>query len=302
MGAIEDIALDLIGGVRGGKPAPRLVELRPYLAFDYMEDAARFMLDHPNRAMIITGFFIPVPYKFPLPEGGSVETDGPPGAYFLGEALRALDFHVTYVADRWFSFVFDGVPGAEDYVEFPMADFKESDNYSRKLLEEKDPSVVISTERCGLTRERRYLNMMGWDISEFTAKLDYLLENHPHTVAVGDAGNELGMGNFAPFIGDLPHPLAEPAVVPSTKPVLGRSSDWGCYGLVTALSKLAGRDLLPTGKQVQEFIVDICDRGVVRGDGRKGYEVDNRTLEEQGEVLDRLRGVLKDAGIEVKSG
>ena len=302
MGAIEDIALDLIGGVRGGKPAPRLVELRPYLASDYMEDAARFMLDHPNRAMIITVFFIPVPYKFPLPEGGSVETDGPPGAYFLGEALRALDFHVTYVADRWFSFVFDGVPGAEDYVEFPMADFKESDNYSRKLLEEKDPSVVISTERCGLTRERRYLNMMGWDISEFTAKLDYLLENHPHTVAVGDAGNELGMGNFAPFIGDLPHPLAEPAVVPSTKPVLGRSSDWGCYGLVTALSKLAGRDLLPTGKQVQEFIVDICDRGVVRGDGRKGYEGDNRTLEEQGEVLDRLRGVLKDAGIEVKSG
>ena len=53
---------------------------------------------------------------------------------------------------------------------------------------------------------------------------------------------------------------------------------------------------------MQEFIVDICDRGVVRGDGRKGYEVDNRTLEEQGEVLDRLRGVLKDAGIEVRSG
>ena len=301
MGAIEDISLDLIGGVRGGKPAPRLVELRPYLATDYVEDAARFILDHPNRAMIITGFFIPVPYKFPLPEGGSVETDGPPGAYFLGEALRQLDFHVTYVADRWFTFVFDGVPGAEDYVEFPMADFKESDNYSRRLLEEKSPSIVISTERCGLTRERRYLNMMGWDISEFTAKLDYLLENHPHTVAVGDAGNELGMGNFAPFIGDLPHPLVEPAVVPSTKPVLGRSSDWGCYGLVAALSKLAGRDLLPSDKQVQEFIVDICDRGVVRGDGRKGYEVDNRTLEEQGEVLNRLRGVLRDGGIEVKS-
>ena len=69
MGAIEDISLDLIGGVRGGKPAPRLVELRPYLATDYVEDAARFILDHPNRAMIITGFFIPVPYKFPLPEG-----------------------------------------------------------------------------------------------------------------------------------------------------------------------------------------------------------------------------------------
>ena len=297
MGAIEDIALDLIGGVRGGKPAPRLVELRPYLSVNYMEEAAQFILDHPNRAMILTGFFIPVPYKFPLPEGGSVETDGPPGAYFLGEALRKLDFHVTYVADRYFTFVFDGVPGAEDYVEFPIDGFRESDDYSRKLLDEKKPSVVISTERCGLTRERRYLNMMGWDISEFTAKLDYLLENHPHTVAVGDAGNELGMGNFAPFIGDLPHPLAEPAVVPSTKPVLGRSSDWGCYGLVTALSKLTGQDLLPTGKQVQDFIVDICDRGVVRGDGRKGYEVDNRTLEEQGEVLERLRGVLRDAGV-----
>lgn len=28
MGAIEDVALDLLGGVGGGSPSPRLVELR----------------------------------------------------------------------------------------------------------------------------------------------------------------------------------------------------------------------------------------------------------------------------------
>ena len=58
MGAFEDVALDLLGGVGGGSPSPRLVELRPFLASNYIEDAAQFILDNPGRAFIITGFFI----------------------------------------------------------------------------------------------------------------------------------------------------------------------------------------------------------------------------------------------------
>ena len=299
MGAIEDISLDLIGGVSGGTPQPRLIDLRQYLPTDYMEDAAQFVLDHPGRAMIITGFFIPLPYVHPLPGGGSVETDGPPGAYFLGQALRQLGYEITYVSDKWCTFAFEGVAGAEDYVEFPITDFKESEEFAKQLLEDRAPSIVIAVERCGVTREGRYLNIRRWDISAFTGKLDPLLDNHPHTVGIGDAGNEVGMGNFAPYIEDIPHPLIEPTVTRSTKPLLGYSSDWGSYGLVAALSKLSGRDILPTAKEVQDFIVHIVDKGVVTGDGSKEYQVDGRSLDEHAELLHKLRSVLKRAGIKV---
>ena len=85
--------------------------------------------------MILTRFFIPVPYTNPLPDGGLVEFDGPVGAYGLGQSLRRLDYQVTYVSDKWCTFVYQGVPGAEDHVEFPITGWKESEG-------------IITHERC----------------------------------------------------------------------------------------------------------------------------------------------------------
>ena len=292
MGEIEDITLSL-----GDRPTPRQIDLRMFLPDNYLEDAAQFILDHPNRAFIITGFYIPTPYTNPLPDKGSVETDGPPGAYFLGEALRKLDYAVTYIGDKHCTFVWKGVPGAEDYVEFPITTWKESEEFADKLLAEKNPSIVVATERCGETRNGRYLNMMRWDISEFTAKIDPILNKHPHSIGIGDGGNEMGMGNFLPYIEEVPHPMIEPTVTRCTLPLLGKSSDWGCHGVVTALSKLTKRDLLPTAAEEGAFIRDIVDRGVVHGTGRKRYMVDSATIEDTAAFLERLRGVLRKEGI-----
>ena len=299
MGAIEDIALDLIGGVAGGKPSTRQAELRPYLPTNYFEEAAQMILDHPGRVMILTGFFIPKPYTFPLPDGGLVEFDGPIGAYGLGEGLRRLDFEVTYVSDKFCTFAYKDVPGAEDYVEFPITGFKESSEFALKLLDEKKPSIVVATERCGVTAYQRYHNGRGWDISEFTAKLDALMDNHPHTIGIGDNGNEMGLGNFAGgIIETIPHPRPEPTITRSTKPLLGCSSDWGCYGLLAALSKLTKRDVLPTGQEVGDFIRQCSGRGMLTGSGQSGkFEVDGRPIEHQVELLGSLRRVLKKEGI-----
>ena len=298
MGAIEDITLDLMEGVAGGMPSPRQIDLRMFLPDNYLEDAAQFILDHPGRVMILTGFFIPVPYTNPLPDGGSVEFDGPIGAYGLGQSLKRLNYQVTYVSDKWCTMVYKDVPGAEDYVEFPITAWTESEEFARDLLAEKNPSIVLATERCGVTSNRRYLNGRRWEITEFTGKLDPLMDNHPHTIGIGDAGNEMGLGNFAPFSEDAPHPMIEPTVTRSTKPLLGRSSDWGCYGLAAALSKLTKRDVLPTGQEVGDFIRQSSARGVVTGAGQGGkFEVDGRPIEHQVEFLGRLRGVLKKEGI-----
>ncbi len=292
MGAFEDVALDLLGGVGGGSPSPRLVELRPFLASNYIEDAAQFILDNPGRAFIITGFFIPVPYTDPLPLTGSVETDGPPGAYFLGRTLEQLDYEVTFIADKWSNLVFNDIKDVGEYVEFPIVSEDESRDFANQLLSEKNPSIVIATERCGATSDGRYLNGRRWDITEFSAKTDFLMNDRVQSVGIGDGGNEMGMGNFAPFIKEIPHGMDDPCVTSCTKPILGRSSDWGCYAIIAALSKIVGRDLIPTGDEVTQFIIDIVDKGVVTGTGRVQYVVDDRSLDDQREILDNLRALL----------
>ena len=67
--------------------------LRPYLAPDFCERAASMVLEHPGTALIVTGFYIP--------GAGATETDGPPGAVAVGEALEALGYRPVYVTDRF---------------------------------------------------------------------------------------------------------------------------------------------------------------------------------------------------------
>jgi hypothetical protein len=53
-----------------------------------------------------------------------------------------------------------------------------------------------------------------------------------------------------------------------------------------------GRDLLPTGDEVADFIVKIVDNGVVTGTGRIQYVVDGRSLDDQRELIANLRALL----------
>jgi hypothetical protein len=223
-----------------------------------------------------------------------VETDGPPGAYFLGRALEQLDYEVTFIADKWSNLVFNRIDDVGEYVEFPIVSEDESRDFANQLLSEKNPSIVIATERCGANRDGKYVNGRGWDISEFSAKTDFLMNDRVKSVGIGDGGNEMGMGNFAPFITEIAHGMDEPCVTSCTKPVLGRSSDWGCYAIIAALSKIVGRDLLPTGDEVTQFIIDIVDNGVVTGTGRIEYVVDGRSLDDQKEIIANLRALLSD--------
>ena len=79
---IEDIILDQ--DKRG------MLALRPYLPDDYCSQAAQFIIDNPGGVIIVTGFYVVMAEK--------PETDGPPGAIAIGEALKDLGRTVTYAA------------------------------------------------------------------------------------------------------------------------------------------------------------------------------------------------------------
>ena len=183
-------------------------------------------------------------------------------------------------------------------VEFPITDDEPSKRFADGLLTELDPSVVIAIERCGFTDEGLYRNMRDRDISPFTAKSDYLFSDHPATVGIGDGGNEIGMGSLASFVPTVPTLVKFPCVTTTTKLILASVSNWGGYGLVAALSRRVGRDLLISVEADQELLKRVVGLGTVDGmTFRVENKVDGFTLEENSEMVARLHESLAEQGI-----
>lgn len=280
---IEDVILD--------RDRRGISKLRPYVPADFCDQAAQLILDNPGTAIIITGFYIL--------DAGVVETDGPPGAVSIGDALEKLGYDVVYVTDVHCMAVMNGTKSAgSQLVEFPIADDEASEAFAKDLLNRLNPSVVIAIERCGFTDEKMYRNMRGRDITPYNARIDYLITNHPNTVGVGDGGNEIGMGNVAKEVTNVESLVKQPCVTSVSKLVLSSVSNWGGYGLVASLSKLSGKNLMPTVEEDKALIQRTVDLGAVDGmSNKQEYKVDGFTLEENAETITQLRDILAQQGI-----
>ena len=282
MSAIEEI---ILRNDRRGISA-----LKPFLADDFCTEAAQYILDNPGSAIVCTGFYIRA--------AGAPETDGPPGAVFIGRALENLGYSVIHVTDSFSSPALIGPVPADRVVEFPVTDEASSRQYADNLLKELKPSVLVSIERGGMTRDGLYLNMRGVDYSSYNAKLDYLFSGDVPSVGIGDGGNEIGMGNLAEEIPQFETLPDDPAVTPVDKLIIASVSNWGGYGLIAALSLLAGKNLLPSVQEEEDMIRRMVDAGAVDGvSGNKAYLVDAFSLSENGKILAALHEVLSAHGL-----
>ena len=275
--SIEDTILE--NDMRG------VSELRSHLPPDFCTRAAQYILDNHGDVVIVTGFYIL--------SAGKHETDGPPGAIAIGNALEALGRTVTYVSDLHTTpMLRDWLGDGARVVEFPIGDI-DSSREAAEMLSQLAPGLLISIERCGRTKDDVYLNMRSADITQHTARLDYLFEHGIPSVGIGDGGNEIGMGNLAEVIPGVDRLPDDPAIAKVDRLILASVSNWGGYGLVAALSQLVGRDLLPSVQDDERLIRRMVDAGAVDGtSGENKYYVDNFTLEQNAAVLRRLRWLL----------
>jgi hypothetical protein len=266
--------------------------LRPHLPEDFCTQAAQYIIDHPRDVLIATGFYILSASKH--------ETDGPPGAIAIGNTLQTLGRKVSYVSDRHTTpMLRDWLGSKAEVIEFPIADVETSRRAASDILGRAKPGLVISIERCGRTRDDTYLNMRSVDITPHTARLDYMFESGIPSIGIGDGGNEIGMGNLVEIIPSVDHLPKDPAVTKVDRLIIASVSNWGGYGLVAALSLLAGRNLLPSVEEDERLIRRMVETGAVDGtSGENKYYVDNFTLEENGELLAQLhRLVAEDIGM-----
>ena len=271
---IEDIILD--HDKRG------MLALRPHVPADFCRQAAQYVMDHPGHTLIATGFYVIM--------AGKPETDGPPGAITIGRAVQALGRKVTYVTDEFTAPVLRGWADGADVVEFPITDVEESKRHAKQMLEELQPALLISIERCGRNRNDEYLNMRARDITPQTARLDYLFDAGIPSVGIGDGGNEIGMGNLIDVIPSVDSLPDDPAVSRVDRLVIASVSNWGGYGLAAALSQLTGQNLLPSADDEARMVQGMIDAGAVDGTtGDAVPTVDNFSMAENGALLARLR-------------
>ena len=130
----------------------------------------------------------------------------------------------------------------------------------------------------------------GIDIGEFTAPLDELFmqaNKSVPTFAIGDGGNEIGMGNFKEFIKKALH--VSPCVIECDYPIIASVSNWGAYGFIAYMQFFTRKKLLPTIEEVEEYMEHILGFGCIDGiTGKNEMSVDGKEWHTEEEILFEL--------------
>ncbi len=260
MGFVEDLILR--------HPCRGMDILRPYLPADFCQTAAELILSWPRgrTVLLTTGFYV----------AGHAETDGPPGTLLLAKALEKLGFYPVVVTDALCRGYFEQSGIACTYLKITAGEKELT-----ALLEELAPVGLISVERCGRNEDGDYVNMRSISIAEHTAPLDRLFElAEVPTVAVGDGGNEIGMGNLAEVI--RKELKLSPCRVTVDRLIIATVSNWGALGLCSCLGRL------PTEAELEKAYLLAQKLGFVDGVTKECV------LSEDGFSLDMVRTLHRE--------
>ncbi len=240
--------------------------------------------EHPGPVIIATGF----------PEGAGVpETDGPVGAALLARALfLGLGVETIILTDEdWIemmvgtcrgaglaplAFPKDGVIKPIDFVRPVYIQSVPKDDagcrlITDRLIEVTKPSLVISIERPGRNDRGLYHGLGGRPLDGMVADLDQFFlrarEKAIPFLAIGDGGNELGMGvigedlkTFSPKAKDSGHP-GRGGVAASTAAdhlIVSNVSNWGATGLIAALSALLEKPTMFHDGDLERRCIEQC--------------------------------------------
>ncbi|MCS4542106.1 MAG: DUF4392 domain-containing protein [Euryarchaeota archaeon] len=229
-----------------------------------------------STVLVATGFTI-------LPNQTG-ETDGPSGCAVFANALsEGLGINTVFLSDPHLVKIVQAplkVFGLESpVIAFPFENPKE---FAEEIITQYKPSALVAVERPGWNIKGIYHNMRGIDISNFTAKIDFLFEmaqeNKILTIGIGDGGNEIGMGNVEETVREAiqfgekcicPCQSGIASSVKTDELVVAGVSNWGAYGVVTMLSALLKQNLIHSDVVEENMTRAMVDAGAVDGITKK---------------------------------
>lgn len=251
-------------------------QLQKVLRAGYYQRAAKALFESKGTILIGTGF--PVDKTF--------ETDGPVGAIALYNTLEHLGAHPIIVCGDPLLKVIEDDYETHEITVGNLCNAKEKALDSIKQLK---PDVILSIERPGLTADGIYANMRGEDISQRCACFDYFItEANCPTIAIGDGGNEIGMGKVIDTLSQLP---ITPSITSCDELLVADVSNWGAHGLIALLGYWSQEDLLAR-INILDILNYISERGSVDGVTRKNTLTEDSLEPEAGqELIDELRNI-----------
>ncbi len=180
-----------------------------------------------------------------------------------------------------------------DVIKYPISmaaitftkDAEKAEEQTARMLEHGMPAAVVAIEAPGANEKGVYHNATGLDVSCLEAKSDILFEKLKcmgvPTFAIGDLGNEIGMGTlreqlltYIPYAGIGEGQDTEScrcgclggiAAQTSAEYILTATvSDWGTYAVLSAMSFLTEQlDLTPTPEMEKEMIYTASRAGMI---------------------------------------
>lgn len=245
-------------------------------------------LNTSNTVVIVTGFAIKV--------AKVGETDGPPGALALAYALENLDKRVIIVTDKYSEqFLRSGAKLLKlDSIIYIFEENNE-EKQSEEIIKKYKPDHIIAIERPGRSINNKCYSMSGEDITNFCPNTDLLFikakENNISTSAVGDGGNEVGMGKVMDLVikyvnkGNIICAQFE-----ADNLIVAGVSNWGAFGICVGLCIINDTMIIYDEEVYSKVLKAIVKAGAVDGYSKKNETtVDGLTYEENLEVFIKLR-------------
>jgi len=258
-----------------------MAQVQPALTSGYCLRAAQILQacikNKPGSTVLIgTGF----------PVVGTFETDGPVGAIALYDSLEQLGAVPVIVC---------GAPLVEALSaryrthEISVGVNVNLEAETLSALTQLNPQAIVSIERPGQAQDGGYYNMRGESISQRTACFDsYMNLSTCPTIAVGDGGNEIGMGKVIHALEKLD---IVPAVTSADELIVADVSNWGAYGMIAFLGLWHRQDLLAKIEPLA-ILQYLSDLGSVDGVTRiNQLTEDGLPVSEGQSVINQLRQI-----------
>lgn len=207
----------------------------------------------------------------------------------------------------------------EDLKECPLSlagitftkDKKQAGKQADELIEKGLPSAVISIECPGANHKGVYHNAVGLDVTKLEAKQDILFTKLKKkgvlNIAIGDLGNELGMGTLKEHLEEyIPYAAKGScncgcnggiiADVAADNIITATVSDWGCYGLIAALAYLKkDLDIMHTKVMEKEAMITASRSGMIDMYGELIPAIDGCNLEVNTSIVNLMRECVASA-------
>ncbi|MDR0577225.1 MAG: DUF4392 domain-containing protein [Candidatus Accumulibacter sp.] len=242
-----------------------------------------------RRVIIVTGFCV---------RSESIgETDGPPGVLALADALRLLGKDVVLLTDEFSAPLLAAgrdISGSGTPVELLEQPQEKADAMIDRLLASFAPTHVVAIERPGNAPDGHRYSMRGEILDDLAVSADRLLAppggRDYTTLAIGDGGNELGLGGLRGALCKyIEHGETIFSATAADHAIPAGISNWGAYALAAALSLLAGRLAIRAPEQERAILEAMVAVGAVDGcTKRRALSVDGLAWDDYASTLEAI--------------